>query len=202
MEARAKMVADQVAARGIDDPSVLAAMRTIPRELFVPKAERMRAYDDGPVAIGLGQTISQPFIVALMTQLARLTPDARVLEIGTGCGYQTAVLAACARSVWSIELEAELSSRAASTLASLGIENVQLRVGDGSRGWPEAAPFDAIVVTAAPAETPPPLLDQLAAGGRLVIPEGTSSQTLFLITRGPEGFDRRPVAPVRFVPLR
>ena len=197
-----EMVAEQIASRGIDDPAVLAAMRSVPRHVFIPESERAHAYDDGPVAIGHGQTISQPFIVALMTQLAQPAPDSRILEIGTGCGYQTAVLAACAREVWSVELEEPLSRRAASTLASLGIENVHLRVGDGSQGWPEAAPFDAIVVTAAPAEVPPPLLDQLSMGGRLVIPVGTSSQTLFVFTRGPEGIDRRQVAPVRFVPLR
>lgn len=196
------MVAEQIAARGIDDPAVLAAMRTVPRHLFVPEGERAQAHDDGPVAIGHGQTISQPYIVALMTQLARPTPSSRILEIGTGCGYQTAVLAACAREVWSVELAEALSARAASTLASLGIENVHLRVGDGSQGWPEEAPFDAIVVTAAPAAAPQALLEQLAMDGRLVIPLGTSSQTLYVITRGPIGFDRRPVAPVRFVPLR
>jgi protein-L-isoaspartate(D-aspartate) O-methyltransferase len=196
------MVAEQIAARGIVDPEVLLAMRTVPRHLFIPEGERAHAHDDGPVAIGHGQTISQPFIVALMTQLARLTETSRVLEIGTGCGYQTAILAACAREVWTVELEAELSSRAASTLASLGIANVHLRVGDGSQGWPEAAPFDAIVVTAAPAQAPQPLLDQLAVGGRLVIPLGTSAQELFVLTREAEGIRRDRVIPVRFVPLR
>jgi protein-L-isoaspartate(D-aspartate) O-methyltransferase len=199
---RERMVAEQIAARGIDDPAVLLAMRQIPRHLFVPEGERSHAHDDGPLAIGHGQTISQPFIVALMTQLARLTPASRVLEIGTGCGYQAAVLAVCAGEVWSVELEAELSGRAASTLSSLGLANVHLRVGDGSQGWPEAAPFDAIVVTAAPAQTPQPLLDQLAVGGRLVIPLGTSAQELFVLTREPEGIRRERVAPVRFVPLR
>lgn len=202
MEEREKMVAEQIAARGIDDPAVLRAMRSVPRHLFVPENERAHAHDDGPLAIGHGQTISQPFIVALMTQLARPTPASRVLEIGTGCGYQTAVLEACTREVWSIELEADLSSRAASTLASLGIENVHLRVGDGSQGWPEAAPFDAIVVTAAPAAAPQALLDQLAMGGRLVIPLGSISQELFVFTRDSGGIRRERVAPVRFVPLR
>jgi len=181
---------------------VLAAMRTVPRHEFLLPGDREKSYDDGPVSIGEGQTISQPFIVALMTQLAGLTPKARVLEIGTGCGYQTAVLAACASEVWTIELEPKLAARAANTLAALGIENVHGRVGDGSSGWPEAAPFDAIVVTAAPAELPPALPDQLTVGGHLVIPLGTSSQDLWVVTRTPEGLDRRRVAPVRFVPLR
>jgi len=196
------MVAEQIVARGIDDPAVLAAMRSVPRHLFVPEGERGRAYEDGPLAIGHGQTISQPFIVALMTQLARLTPASRVLEIGTGCGYQTAVLAACARAVWSVELEAELSQRAARTLAALGIVDVHLRVGDGANGWPEEAPFDAILVTAAPAEAPQPLLDQLSIGGRLVIPLGTGSQDLFVFTREASGVRSDRVLPVRFVPLR
>jgi protein-L-isoaspartate(D-aspartate) O-methyltransferase len=201
-EAREKMVSDQIAARGIHDPTVLAAMRSVPRHRFVPEGERARAHDDGPLSIGCGQTISQPFIVALMTALARLQPASRVLEIGTGCGYQTAVLAACAGLVWTIEIEQELSDRAASTLAALGIKNVYRAVGDGALGWPEAAPFDAIVVTAAPAEVPQALLDQLAPGGRLVIPLGTGSQELFVFTKEPVGVRRDRVAPVRFVPLR
>jgi len=200
--ARQRMVDDQLVARGLNDPAVLAAMRTVPRHEFVLPGDREKAYEDGPLAIGEGQTISQPFIVALMTQLASLTPSSRVLEIGTGCGYQTAVLAACAAAVWTIELAPALSARAADTLATLGIDNVHGRVGDGAEGWPEAAPFDAIVVTAAPAEMPPALPDQLTVGGRLVIPIGTSSQDLWLITRTPHGLDRRKVAPVRFVPLR
>jgi protein-L-isoaspartate(D-aspartate) O-methyltransferase len=200
--ARERMVAEQIAARGINDPTVLAAMRSVPRHRFVPEDERERAHDDGPLSIGCGQTISQPFIVALMTALARLRSDSRVLEIGTGCGYQTAVLAACAGEVWTIEIEEELSDRAAGTLAGLGVHNVHRVVGDGSRGWPDAAPFDAILVTAAPAEVPQALLDQLAPGGRLVIPLGTGSQELFVFTREADGVRRDRVAPVRFVPLR
>jgi protein-L-isoaspartate(D-aspartate) O-methyltransferase len=160
------------------------------------------AYANRPLPIGHGQTISQPYIVALMTQLARLSPESRVLEIGTGCGYQTAVLAACASDVFSIELEPELSARAAGTLEALGIGNVHWRVGDGSVGWPEAAPFDGILVTAAPPDVPPALLDQLALGGRLVIPLGTGAQELWVFTRTPDGVLRNPVIPVRFVPLR
>lgn len=201
-EARERMVANQIVARGIDDPGVLAAMRTVPRERFVPEEAREQAYHDGPLSIGHGQTISQPFIVALMTQLARPAPGARVLEIGTGCGYQTAVLAACGAEVWSVEIEPDLSAGAAETLAQLGVQNVHLRAGDGALGWPEAAPFDAIVVTAAPAAAPQPLLDQLAPGGRLVIPIGTTSQDLYVFTRDSGGFHRHRVLPVRFVPLR
>jgi protein-L-isoaspartate(D-aspartate) O-methyltransferase len=196
------MVADQIVARGVSDPIVLDVMRSIPRHLFVPEGERARAYDDGPLAIGRGQTISQPYIVALMTELARLTPASRVLEIGTGCGYQTAVLAACAGEVWTIEIEPELSDRAAATLAVLGVDNVHRRVADGALGWPEEAPFDAIVVTAAPAEVPPALADQLGEGSRLVIPLGTSSQDLFAFTREADELRRERVIGVRFVPLR
>jgi protein-L-isoaspartate(D-aspartate) O-methyltransferase len=196
------MVADQIVSRGVKGPAVLDAMRSVPRHLFVPEGERARAHNDGPLSIGRGQTISQPYIVALMTELARLNPDSRVLEVGTGCGYQTAVLAACAGSVWTIEIEPELAAKAARTLAELGVLNVSRRVGDGSLGWPEAAPFDAILVTAAPADVPPALLDQLAVGGRLVIPLGTTSQDLWVFTRQPNGIRRESIIPVRFVLLR
>jgi len=199
---RDAMVAMQIAERGVTDANVLGAMRSVPRHRFVPDDLQSHAYDDGPLAIGHGQTISQPYIVALMTELARLTPSSRVLEVGTGCGYQTAVLAALAADVWSVELEPTLSARAAETLSSLSIRNVRLRIGDGSLGWPEAAPFDAIVVTAAPADTPPALIDQLAMGGRLVIPVGTSWQQLWVVARTPEGITREPGIGVRFVPLR
>jgi len=201
-EQRERMVATQIVNRGVRDPAVLAAMRAIPRHAFVPETDRALTYSDGPLAIGRGQTISQPYIVALMTELARVGATSRVLEVGTGCGYQTAVLAACAGAVWSVELEDELSERAARTLAELGYRNVHLRVGDGSRGWPEAAPFDAIVVTAAPADVPPALVDQLAPNGRLVIPIGVTSQELCLIIRTPGGTRRETIIPVRFVPLR
>jgi len=200
--AKERMLAHQLLSRGIKAPSVLAAMRSVPRHLFVPEGERARAYDDGPLSIGRGQTISQPYIVALMTELAGLEPTSRVLELGTGCGYQTAVLAACAGWVWTIELEPELAARAANTLTGLGVANVTPRVGDGSFGWAEAAPFDAIVVTAAPADVPPALLDQLTEGGRLVIPLGTTSQDLWLFTREPDGIHRESIIPVRFVLLR
>ena len=201
-EAALRMVEDQIVARGVTDPAVLDAMRSIKRHLFVPEADRARAYDDGPLSIGRGQTISQPYIVALMTELARLSPTARVLEIGTGCGYQTAVLAACAGEVWTVELEPDLAARAARTLATLGVQNAHQRVGDGSLGWPESAPFDAILVTAAPADPPQALLDQLGEGARLVIPLGTTSQTLYVFTREADGIHRESGIGVRFVPLR
>ena len=197
-----RMVAEQIASRGVRDPAVLAAMRTVPRHRFVPAADRAHAYDDGPISIGRGQTISQPFIVALMTQLARVTPTSRVLEIGTGCGYQTTVLAACAGEVWTVEIDPELAAQAENTLGALCVTNVHARVADGSAGWPEAAPFDAILVTAAPVDVPPALLDQLVTGGRLVIPLGASSQELFVFTNEAGGMRRERVIPVRFVPLR
>jgi protein-L-isoaspartate(D-aspartate) O-methyltransferase len=201
-EAVRRMVEDQLVSRGVSDPAVLDAMRSVKRHMFVPAVDRARAYDDGPLSIGRGQTISQPYIVALMTELASLSPASRVLEVGTGCGYQTAVLAACAREVWTVELEPDLAARAEATLAALGVRNVHQRLGDGSVGWPEAAPFDAILVTAAAAEIPAALLEQLAPGARLVIPLGTTSQNLFVVTRDADGIHRKPVIPVRFVPLR
>jgi protein-L-isoaspartate(D-aspartate) O-methyltransferase len=197
-----RMIRNQIVSRGVEDPAVLAAMRSIPRERFIPEGLRAHAYDDGPLSIGHGQTISQPYIVALMTELAQINVASRVLEIGTGCGYQTAVLAACAGWVFTVELEPELATRAANTLAELGVTNVTPRQGDGSFGWPEAAPFDAILVTAAPADVPPALLDQLAVGGRLVIPLGTTSQDLWVFTREPGGIRRESILPVRFVLLR
>ena len=197
-----RMVAGQILARGVRDAAVLDAMRTTPRHEFVPKPDRARAYDDAPLSIGGGQTISQPYIVALMTELARLDSSSRVLEIGTGCGYQTAVLAACAAEVFTIEIDRTLADQAGRTLDALSVVNVVRRVGDGSSGWPEAAPFDVIVVTAAPADVPQPLLDQLVTGGRLVIPLGTTSQDLWVFTREPNGLKRESILPVRFVPLR
>lgn len=195
------MVRTQIEARGISDPRVLAAMRSVPRHEFVPEHLRAQAYEDRPLPIGEDQTISQPFVVAAMTDLARVEPTARVLEVGTGSGYQAAVLATLAAEVYTIEIIPGLAARAEQTLRRLGFDNIVFRVGDGHAGWPEAAPFDAIVVTAAPAEVPQALLDQLAVGGRLVIPVGDADQELLEITRSPTGFRRRSVFPVRFVPM-
>jgi protein-L-isoaspartate(D-aspartate) O-methyltransferase len=199
--ARDRMVAETIAARDVKDPRVLAAMRKVPRHEFVPAAERHRAYDDAPVPIGHGQTASQPFIVAVMTDLAELDPRARVLEIGTGSGYQAAVLAEVAGEVYSIELLEPLAAGARRTLARLGYGRVHLRQGDGYRGWPEAAPFDAIIVTAAPPEVPRALLEQLAMGGRLVVPVGRGEQQLEVHRRTADGFVVRRVFPVAFVPM-
>ncbi len=200
---RERMVATQLASRGIDDPRVLDAMRRVERHRFVPPAVRDAAYADSPLPIGHGQTISQPYIVALMTQLARVGPRTRALEIGTGSGYQAAVLAVLAKEVYSIEIVEPLAKEAAARLADLGYANVTVRAGDGYRGWPEHAPFDAILVTAAPSEVPQPLIDQLAMGGRLVAPIGEEGgvQDLVLIERTPTGVVRRSIIPVRFVPM-
>ncbi len=199
---RHQMVVEQLAARDIDDASVLAAMRAIPRERFVPAHDAFAAYADGPLPIASGQPITQPYVVAAMTQLAALTPTSRVLEVGTGSGYQTAVLAALVAEVYSVEIHAELSATAAERLRALGLDDVHLRVGDGWAGWPEAAPFDAILVTAAPATVPPALAAQLAIGGRLVIPVGTADQQLMLVTRdAADRFRERTIFPVRFVPM-
>jgi protein-L-isoaspartate(D-aspartate) O-methyltransferase len=200
---RRRMVDEQIEAREIVDPRVLAALRQVPRHEFVPADERAHAYEDRPLPIGEGQTISQPYIVALMTQLAAVGPGSKVLEVGTGSGYQAAVLAACGATVYSIEIVDALAKRARLDLARLAIQNVEVRSGDGYRGWPEVAPFDAIVVTAAAPQVPPALLAQLRNGGRLVIPVGETwrEQTLQVHTRTETGFDVRDVVPVRFVPM-
>jgi protein-L-isoaspartate(D-aspartate) O-methyltransferase len=198
---RLAMVVSQIEARRIRDPLVLEAMRTVPRHRFVPPEYREQAYADHPLPVGEHQTISQPYIVALMTELARPRPGIKVLEVGTGSGYQAAVLAACGVEVYTIEILPGLARKAAAVLDELGYENLHTRIGDGYDGWPEEAPFDAIVVTAAPGEIPQPLLDQLAPGGRLVIPVGSYSQDLVLVTRTADGFERRAVTPVRFVPM-
>jgi protein-L-isoaspartate(D-aspartate) O-methyltransferase len=199
--ARDRMVDEQLVPRGIEDPAVLAAMRRVPRHLFVPDDVRALAYADRPLPIGHDQTISQPAIVAAMTELAKVRRGSRVLEIGTGSGYQAAVLAAMGAEVYSIEIVAPLGERAAKLLAQLGYKNVRTRIGDGYRGWPEAAPFDAILVTAAPAKVPEPLKRQLKLGGRLVIPVGTIEQELRVLARTRAGWDERTVIPVRFVPM-
>jgi protein-L-isoaspartate(D-aspartate) O-methyltransferase len=198
---RQRMVEEQIERRGVRDTRVLAAMRAVPRHLFVPEELREHAYDDAPLPIGEGQTISQPYIVAFMTEAARLGPGERVLEVGTGSGYQAAVLAAVGAEVMSIEILPGLAARARTALAAAGFDKVAVRTGDGFRGWPEKAPFDAVLVTAAPDEVPSPLLDQLKVGGRLVIPVGTGTQQLIRVTRTAEGFQRESLLPVRFVPM-
>jgi protein-L-isoaspartate(D-aspartate) O-methyltransferase len=201
-QARERMVDEQLAARGIHDRAVLDAMRKVPRHLFVPVEARDRAYKDGPLPIAEGQTISQPYIVALMTEAAHVGRGKRVLEVGTGSGYQAAVLAELGADVYSIEIVEPLAREAKERLRALGYEQVHLRTGDGYRGWPERAPFDAIVVTAAPPEVPPALKQQLAPGGRLVIPVGNWSQDLQIIHRTDRGtFDTQVIEGVRFVPM-
>jgi protein-L-isoaspartate(D-aspartate) O-methyltransferase len=196
------MVKDQIEARGVRNPDVLAALRTVPRELFVPAAVREHAYGDHPISIGHGQTISQPYIVGLMTELLEPKKDHRILEIGTGSGYQAAVLSKLVGEVYSIEIVPELAKSSAQTLASLGYRNVTVRHGDGYRGWPEKAPFDGVILTAAPPEIPQELIDELKPGGKLVAPEGVGDQDLIVIEKSASGkTTRRSVIPVRFVPM-
>jgi len=195
------MVSEQIAARGVRDERVLAALRRVPRHRFVPEAERAGAYEDHPLPIGSLQTISQPYIVAVMSELAQLQPGERVLEVGTGCGYQTAVLLELGAEVHSIEIVPELAASARETLRALGYERVNVVSGDGYRGLPERAPFDAILVAAAPDHVPQPLLDQLAVGGRLVIPIGGEFQQLRVLKRSVRGIEDLPVFDVRFVPM-
>jgi protein-L-isoaspartate(D-aspartate) O-methyltransferase len=198
---REAMVGKQIVARGVKDRAVLAAMRKVPRHAFISSEMAGVAYRDGPLAIGWEQTISQPYIVALMTELGGLRPGGRVLEIGTGSGYQAAVLAELGVEVYTIEIVEPLGKQAAETLRRLGYGKIRTRIGDGYRGWVEAAPFDAILVTAAPPKVPQPLLAQLKVGGRMVIPVGTDYQELRVITRTATGYPERNVIPVRFVPM-
>lgn len=199
--ARSEMVEQQIAARGVKDTRVLDAMRAVPRHLFLPPEQAGHAYEDRPLPIGSGQTISQPYIVAFMTEQLDLSGKDRVLEIGTGSGYQTAVLSRLAAKVFTIEIRPELAEAARERLASLGAKNVEVRAADGYRGWPEEGPFDAILVAAAPERIPPPLLEQLALGGRMVIPVGRFYQELKVIERTPDGLKESSVLPVRFVPF-
>jgi len=195
------MTETQIRARGVRDPAVLAAMAKVPRHLFVPEGLRRRAYADEPLPIGEGQTISQPYIVAYMTEALALRGGEQVLEVGTGSGYQTAVLAEIAGTVFTVEIVEKLALRARAALDALGYSNVRYRVGDGSAGWAEEAPFDAIMVTAAAARMPEKLEDQLAVGGRMIVPVGTDSQELVLVRRGKTGIKRDSLLAVRFVPL-
>jgi protein-L-isoaspartate(D-aspartate) O-methyltransferase len=202
MSQRNSMVDEQIERRGVTDARVLAAMRAVPRHLFVPESLRAESYDDRPLPIGEGQTISQPYIVALMTSLLEPRPGDRVLEIGTGSGYQAAVLARLVRDVYTIEILEPLARQAERALAEQGLRNVHVRVGDGYQGWPEEAPFDGIIVTAAAPDHPPkPLLDQLKVGGKMVIPVGRFFQDLLVITKAADGIEKRNVIPVRFVPM-
>ena len=198
---REQMVRLHLAARDITDPRVLTAMRAVPRHHYVPPDQRAYSYADCPLPIGHAQTISQPYVVAFMSQAAALKGGDKVLEVGTGSGYQAAVLARLAGQVYSIEILEALAKRAAATLEAEGVENVHVRHGDGYRGWPGEAPFDAIVVTAAPDHVPQPLVDQLRVGGRLVIPVGDEYQQILLVERTAEGTSTRSLLPVRFVPM-
>jgi len=200
---REQMVARQLEARDITDVNVLAAMRKVPRHCFVPERLADAAYDDCPLPIGHGATISQPYIVALVAQLAAIRPGDRVLDIGSGSGYQAAVLAAMGAEVYGVELVPALTQQAIARLRRLGIQNVQLRSGQGQAGWPEVAPFRAILVAAAAPTIPPALREQLDLGGRLILPVGGSDgQTLQLVVRTPEGCSERSITSVAFVPLR
>lgn len=201
MDAQTRMVADQIEARGVADPRVLSVLRSVPRARFVPEDLRAAACDDRPLPIGFGQTISQPFIVAYMTEGLMLEPAHRVLEIGTGSGYQTAVLAELAARVYSIELVEPLAERARRTIEELGYRNVLIRSGDGHGGWPDEAPFDRILAAAAPADTPPALLEQLADGGILILPVGTDLQELRVLRKTGSRIELLSTLPVRFVPM-
>lgn len=200
---RDRMVARTIEARGVRDPAVLAAMRSVPRGRFVPDNLQRSAHDDAPLPIGHGQTISQPYIVAYMTELVAPGPGDKVLEIGSGSGYQAAVLAQMAGRVFTIEIVPELAARSARVLADLGYANVTVREGDGYFGWPEEAPFDAIVVTAASERIPPPLIEQLRDGGRMIIPVGPpmGTQYLVLVTKSDGAVRTKTLIPVRFVPF-
>ena len=199
---RERMVKEQIAMRGVTDERVLRAMRKVPREQFVPEQIRGQSYSDGPLPIGYDQTISQPFVVAFMTEKLRLRPTDRVLEIGTGSGYQAAILAELAAKVYTIEIVEPLGKRAAQTLQRLGYKNVQVKIGDGYQGWPEYAPFDAVIVTCAPDHVPRPLVEQIKEGGRIIIPVGPAGdQTLYLLEKKNDRLEQRNVLPVSFVPM-
>ena len=200
-ELRAAMVNEQIASRGVMDRRVIEAMRKVPRERFVREEDLGMAFYDGPLSIGCGQTISQPYIVAYMTEVLAIGPETRVLEIGTGSGYQTAVLAEIAAEVYTVEIVEELAERAKALLDGMGYANIHYRAGDGSEGWPEHAPYDAIMVTAAPAHLPDSLVEQLSDGGRMVVPVGRYDQYLELVTRRGQEIQKRGLIGVRFVPM-
>jgi protein-L-isoaspartate(D-aspartate) O-methyltransferase len=199
---RQRMVERQLKARDIKDARVLAAMGKVPREAFVPPNSRDASYEDGPLPIGYDQTISQPYIVAFMTEQLRLRPSDRVLEIGTGSGYQAAILAELVSEIYSVEIVEPLARAAEATLQRLGYKNVRVKIGDGYKGWPEQAPFDAIIVTCAPDKIPQPLIDQLKDGGRMVIPVGERfAQQLYLLEKKNGQLKESVTLPVRFVPM-
>lgn len=198
---RHAMVEGQIMARGVRDPFVIQAIRHVPRHQFVPGTEQGFSYEDRPLPIGYGQTISQPYIVAYMTEALKLQPTDKVLEIGTGSGYQAAVLAEIASQVFTIEIVEPLARRAEEILSQLGYTNVHVRAGDGYKGWPEESPFEAIILTAAPEHIPQPLLNQLAIGGRLILPMGKFLQELVLVNRTEEGYKQQVLLPVAFVPM-
>jgi protein-L-isoaspartate(D-aspartate) O-methyltransferase len=198
---RRLMVERQIRARGIRDPRVIAAMEKVPRHEFVPASQREAAYDDTPLPIGYSQTISQPYIVGFMTEALGVKASDKVLEIGTGSGYQAAILSELAQRVYSIEIVPGLAEQARVTLEAHGHRNVEVRTGDGYLGWPEHAPFDKIIVTAAPPEVPQALVDQLAVGGRMILPVGSVEQELRILTKTPNGVITERSLPVRFVPM-
>jgi protein-L-isoaspartate(D-aspartate) O-methyltransferase len=199
---RERMVKEQIVMRGINEERVLAAMRKVPREEFVPPELRNASYGDHPLPIGYGQTISQPFVVAFMTEQIRPQPSDRIFEIGTGSGYQAAILAELAAEVYSIEIIEPLAAQASQTLQRLGYKNVHVKAGDGYKGWPEHAPFDAIIVTCAPDKIPPPLTEQLKENGRMIIPVGSGfDQELYLLEKKNGELRHEAVLPVRFVPM-
>ena len=204
-QGRSQMVEDQIVSRGVTDDRVLEALRAVPRHLFVPAGQRARSYTDAALPIGDGQTISQPYIVALMTELLQSQPEDVVLEIGTGSGYQAAVLSRLVKQVYSVEILPSLAAAARRRLSELGFANVTVRAGDGYRGWPELAPFDGIIVTAAPPEIPAALVAQLKRGGRMVVPVGETAATQQLMviekSRTSDAITKRTVIPVRFVPM-
>jgi len=198
---RKKMVEDQISSRGVKDSNVIQAMIEVPRHLFVPEREQRNAYYDTPLPIGYNQTISQPYIVAFMTEQLKVKPGDRILEIGTGSGYQAAVLAEIADSVFTIEIVSELAEQSKKRLLELQYDNVFVKYGDGYHGWPEKAPFDRIIITAAPPKIPPLLLEQLKAGGRMILPVGEYVQELVVVNKTESGMDMQNVLPVRFVPM-
>jgi protein-L-isoaspartate(D-aspartate) O-methyltransferase len=199
---RQRMVQEQLMSRGVRDERVLAAMNKVPREEFVPQDSRAASYTDQPLPIGYGQTISQPYIVAFMTEQLRPKPSDRVLEVGTGSGYQAAILAELVAEVYSVEIVEPLAKNAEATLQRLGCKNVHVQIGDGYKGWPETAPFDAIIVTCAPDKVPQPLIDQLKDGGRMVIPVGDRfAQELYLLEKKNGQLKQSATLPVRFVPM-